>query len=139
MTSSCMLTPTDIASCVDSALTLAQLLEDEFTALKNQNLDQFEHLLSEKNLLLANLSRMSGIQSPQDADQLGPEWTPFRQQMQHCQQLHRRNEILIMRKLDAIQGALDSLQVQQPASNVEVYDRLGQVRRSKRLRAYTEA
>jgi hypothetical protein len=53
--------------------------------------------------------------------------------------MHRRNEILIMRKLDAIRGALESLNVNDPTSPVEVYDRLGQIKRLRRLRGFTEA
>jgi flagellar biosynthesis/type III secretory pathway chaperone len=52
--------------------------------------------------------------------------------MQHCRQLHQRNQILLMRKLDAIRGALDSLQMTDPTSSLEVYDRLGKVRRTRR-------
>jgi hypothetical protein len=53
--------------------------------------------------------------------------------------MHRRNEILIMRKLDAIRGALESINLQDPTSPVEVYDRLGQIKRIRRLRNFTEA
>jgi len=38
----------------------------------------------------------------------------------------------LIRKLDAIRGALDSLQVNDPTSSLEVYDRLGKVRRVRR-------
>jgi flagellar biosynthesis/type III secretory pathway chaperone len=59
--------------------------------------------------------------------------------MMACRDMHRRNEILIMRKLDAIRGALESLNVTDPTSPVEVYDRLGQIKRLRRLRGFTEA
>jgi hypothetical protein len=52
--------------------------------------------------------------------------------------MHRRNEILIMRKLDAIRGALESMNVQNPSSSVEIYDRLGQIKRIRRLRNFAE-
>lgn len=59
--------------------------------------------------------------------------------MQNCRQLHQRNEILLIRKLDAIRGALDSLQMSDPTSSLEVYDRLGKVRRARRSsRGYSE-
>jgi hypothetical protein len=32
--------------------------------------------------------------------------------MAHCRDMHRRNEVLIVRKIDAIRGALQSMQVQ---------------------------
>lgn len=118
---------------------LTDLLDEEFNALKEQNLDAFEELLEEKNHILADLSQLTGVRQPEDADRLGPEWTPFRQRMAICRDMHRRNEILILRKLDAIRGALESLNVNDPTSPVEVYDRLGQIKRLKRMRGYSEA
>jgi len=118
---------------------LEVLIEEEFDALKVQNLDLFEVLLNEKNLILAELSRLTGVKQPDDADKLGANWNAFRTRMMACRDLHRRNEILIMRKLDAIRGALESLNVTDPTSPVEIYDRLGQIKRLRRLRGFTEA
>jgi hypothetical protein len=53
--------------------------------------------------------------------------------------MHRRNEILIVRKLDAIRGTLQSMVIDDPASSVEVYDRLGKINRLKRRRGYSDA
>jgi flagellar biosynthesis/type III secretory pathway chaperone len=117
---------------------LEGLLEREFEALKMQDLDQFEILLSGKNQLLAELTRLTGVNQLADADKLGPHWNDFRTRMLSCRDMHRRNEILIMRKLDAIRGALESMNVQNAASSVEVYDRLGQIKRIRRLRNFTE-
>jgi len=117
---------------------LAALLEREFEALKVQDLDQFEILLSNKNHLLAELTRLTGVNQLTDADKLGAHWNDFRTRMLNCRDMHRRNEILIMRKLDAIRGALESLNVTDAASPVEVYDRLGQIKRIRRLRGFTE-
>ncbi len=117
---------------------LADLLEREFEALKVQDLDQFEILLSGKNHLLSELTRLTGVTQLADADKLGEHWNDFRTRMLACRDMHRRNEILIMRKLDAIRGALESLNVHEPASPVEVYDRLGQIKRIRRLRSFTE-
>ena len=113
---------------------LVDLLDEEFNALKEQDLDAFEELLNEKNHILADLTQLTGVRQPEDADRLGPEWTPFRDRMRVCRDMHRRNEILIMRKLDAIRGALESLNVNDPTSPVEVYDRLGQIKRLRRMR-----
>jgi flagellar biosynthesis/type III secretory pathway chaperone len=118
---------------------LVDLLDEEFNALKEQDLDAFEELLNEKNHILADLTQLTGVRQPEDADRLGPEWTPFRDRMRVCRDMHRRNEILIMRKLDAIRGALESLNVNDPTSPVEVYDRLGQIKRLRRMRGYSEA
>ena len=118
---------------------LVDLLDEEFNALKEQDLDAFEELLNEKNHILADLTQLTGVRQPEDADRLGPEWTPFRDRMRVCRDMHRRNEILILRKLDAIRGALESLNVNDPTSPVEVYDRLGQIKRLRRMRGYNEA
>jgi flagellar biosynthesis/type III secretory pathway chaperone len=118
---------------------LVDLLDEEFNALKEQDLDAFEELLNEKNHILADLTQLTGVRQPEDADRLGPEWTQFRNRMVTCRDMHRRNEILILRKLDAIRGALESLNVNDPTSPVEVYDRLGQIKRLRRMRGYSEA
>ena len=139
MTDHAVLDETDTLQQADTLVTqLADLLEREFEALKVQNLDQFEILLSGKNQLLADLTRLTGVTQLADADKLGAHWNNFRTRMLACRDMHRRNEILIMRKLDAIRGALESLNVNQSASPVEVYDRLGQIKRIRRLRGFTE-
>ena len=118
---------------------LEQLLEQEFDALKAQELDRFEALVQTKTDMLHQLGSITGIQDKADADQLDTRWDEFRAQMQNCRQLHQRNEILLIRKLDAIRGALDSLQMSDPTSSLEVYDRLGKVRRARRSsRGYSE-
>ena len=118
---------------------LEQLLEQEFEALKAQELDRFEALVQTKTDMLQQLGSITGIQDKADADQLDTSWDGFRAQMQNCRQLHQRNEILLIRKLDAIRGALDSLQMSDPTSSLEVYDRLGKVRRARRSsRGYSE-
>jgi hypothetical protein len=53
--------------------------------------------------------------------------------------MHRRNAMLIERKLEAIRGTLQSLQASVATSTVEVYDRLGKVARFTRGRGYQEA
>ena len=134
----------DQASSLEQALALVQTLDDmlelEFEQLKVQNLDAFEASQSTKNELLVELARLAGIQGPDSADALGPEWDAFKDHMAHCRDLHRRNEVLIGRKIDAIRGALQSLQVEDPASSVEIYDRLGKVSRGRRAgRGYSDA
>lgn len=139
MTDHALLDETGTLQLADTLVAqLADLLEREFEALKVQDLDQFEILLSGKNHLLSELSRLTGVTQLADADKLGSHWNDFRTRMLICRDMHRRNEILIMRKLDAIRGALESLNVHDPASPVEVYDRLGQIKRIRRLRSFTE-
>ena len=114
---------------------LVQLLALEFEALKSQDLDRFESLQPGKNDLLAQLSAL--CPSAEDLQNL-PEWEPLREKLIECRDLHRRNAVLIERKLDTIRGALHSLRVGDSGSPVEVYDRLGQVARFSRGRGYQE-
>jgi flagellar biosynthesis/type III secretory pathway chaperone len=106
-------------SALEQALALAQTLQDmleqEFEHLKVQNLDAFEASQASKNELLQQLAQLAGIDGPESADALGPEWDGFKEHMANCRDMHRRNEVLIVRKIDAIRGALQSLQVQDPA------------------------
>jgi flagellar biosynthesis/type III secretory pathway chaperone len=142
-----MTTPADDtqASSLEQALALAHTLEEmlevEFEHLKVQNLDAFEASQETKNQLLLQLAALAGIVGPNSADELGPEWDGFKEHMAHCRNMHRRNEVLIGRKIDAIRGALQSLQVQDPTSSVEIYDRLGKLSRVRRGsgRGYAEA
>ena len=132
------------ASPLEQALSLAKTLEEmlelEFEHLKVQDLDAFEASQASKNELLEELARLAGIHGPDSADQLGPEWDGFKDHMAHCRDLHRRNEVLIGRKIDAIRGALQSLQLEDPASSVEIYDRLGKLSRVRRGgRGYSDA
>lgn len=124
---------------------LKQLLEEEFEALRGRNLDIFEKLQSVKAALLSALAaaaeshqtRLS--QTTVDSKEL-LAWDQFRLAMLECRDLHRRNEILILRKRDAIEGALQALLGnREPTASVDVYDRLGRVNRSGRRNAFIQA
>ena len=69
--------------------TLRELLDMEFDALKAQDLDQFEVLLSQKNQLLSELTQITGVHQPQDADKLGVHWQDFRTRMLECREIGR--------------------------------------------------
>ena len=114
---------------------LVQLLALEFEALKSQDLDRFESLQAGKNDLLAELAGL--CPSAEDLQNL-PEWDALRELLIECRDMHRRNAVLIERKLDTIRGALHSLRAGDSGSPVEVYDRLGQVARFSRGRGYQD-
>ena len=115
---------------------LAQILAMEFEALQKQDLERFEQLQGRKTDLLAELARLC---PPADILQTEPQWQGLLAAMVECRDLHRRNAMLIERKLDAIRGTLQSLQSSVATSTVEVYDRLGQVARFSRNRGYQDA
>jgi flagellar biosynthesis/type III secretory pathway chaperone len=126
------------ASALAHGSALHDLLEQEFEALRVQELDRFEALQPEK---LRIFEALSGLVARNDEasflDQ--PEWIGFRDLISDCRDLHRRNEVLIRRKLDAIRGTLHTLNGADPTAPVEVYDRLGRMSRLRSGRGYEEA
>ena len=118
------------------AVELEEILGMEFEALQKQDLERFEQLQFRKTDLLAELA---GICPPSDILQSDPDWRGLLVAMTQCRDMHRRNAMLIERKLEAIRGTLQSLQASASTSTVEVYDRLGQVARFTRGRGYQEA
>jgi flagellar biosynthesis/type III secretory pathway chaperone len=115
---------------------LEQILEQEFQALQDQKLEAFEGLQPSKAGLLAELARLC---PPAEQLQSGSEWADLRESLLRGRDAHRRNAVLIERKLEAIRGALSSLQVGNPTASVEVYDRLGKVSRFNKGRGYQDA
>ena len=118
------------------ATQLTQMLELEFAALREQQLDEFERLQPVKTELLATLSALVPDVPTIEND---PEWQQWIDDMRQCRDLHRRNAVLMERKLESIRGALDSLRLPEATSSVEVYDRLGHVARFARGRGYSDA
>jgi flagellar biosynthesis/type III secretory pathway chaperone len=118
------------------AVELEEILGMEFEALQKQDLERFEQLQGRKTDLLAELT---GLCPPSQTLQSDPDWRGLLDSMTQCRDMHRRNAMLIERKLEAIRGTLQSLQASASTSTVEVYDRLGQVARFTRGRGYQEA
>jgi flagellar biosynthesis/type III secretory pathway chaperone len=137
---------------VQSLRKLERLLEREFVALKTQDLDDFDTIQQQKSPILRFFSESAFLASgttdnPADpANAPTPDTSPGLDQQpnardahsspltpeltelaRHCQTLHRRNEILINRKLEAVRGALLALQSPAHSREVEVYDRLGKL------------
>jgi flagellar biosynthesis/type III secretory pathway chaperone len=133
-----------LSGFIDFARSLAVLLDDEFEALKTQDLDHFERLQPAKVDLLKKISQVP----PPKAESVGnatatsggvnADWESFQQLVRECRDRHQRNAILIQRKLDAIRSALRTLQGADATSSVEVYDRLGRLAGNKRRSSYTD-
>ena len=129
-----MTEPTDQAN--ELARQLFEILELEFDTLRVQDLDKFESLQPIKNELLVELTRLA---PPAHEVQTLPQWQGFRETMISCRDSHRRNAVLMERKLEAIRGTLQSLRLEDPSSSVEVYDRLGHISRFSRNTGYSDA
>jgi flagellar biosynthesis/type III secretory pathway chaperone len=127
----------ELVAALEHGLVLQQILLKEFDALREQNLDIFEALQPEKTHIFDALIRLTGVGT--EANHLEePEWDTFKNLIADCRDMHRRNEILISRKLDAIRGTLQTLNGGETTASVEVYDRLGRMARSRAGRGYEE-
>ena len=116
---------------------LLELLEQEFEALKAQDLNSLELLQEKKTPLLHYLSSES-IKNVSSGNQ-SKEWMPFRNLMAQCKESHRRNEILVTRRLESIKSALNTLTGQNKEEELEMYDRLGKISQKKNSKGILEA
>ena len=130
-------TSPELLAALEHGLSLHQLLENEFEALRVQDLDTFESLQDTKLAIFQTLHTLTGVDT-EDSRLDEPEWDTFKNLIKDCRDLHRRNEILISRKLDAIRGTLQTLRGSDPTASVEVYDRLGRLSRGRGGRGYEE-
>lgn len=128
----------ELASAMAHGQLLLQMLEKEFDALRVQDLDRFESLQPEKLRIFEVLAALSGVGTSGSRLE-EPGWDAFRELIANCRDLHRRNEVLISRKLDAIRGTLHTLRGADPTAPVEIYDRLGRIARLRGGRGYEEA
>ncbi len=105
---------------------LAELLEQEFQALKQRDLAAFESLQPQKNEELENLSRLA-----QWCSQMQPvpaAWQGLRESLVQRREDHLRNIQLLQRQLEAVRGALQALQGES-ATPTDLYDRSGHLAR----------
>lgn len=131
-----------LAHLRQSAQRLQTLLDDEFSVLKNQDLEAFEGLQAEKIQLIQSLADVfqAGSADPNaSTDQLAQHLSATRTEladvidiMRECKQLHQRNELFILRKLDAIKGALATLRSEAQGGQLELYDKLGKTKSGRR-------
>ena len=127
----------ELVSALEYGRLLHDILEKEFEVLRVQDLDTFEGLQAEKLTIFKHLHQLTAAGTPESRVD-HPEWNGFRGLMADCRDLHRRNEVLINRKLDAIRSTLHTLRGSDPTASVEVYDRLGRVSRMRGGRGYEE-
>jgi flagellar biosynthesis/type III secretory pathway chaperone len=135
-----------VSQSLHKANALKTVLEKEFSALKDQDLTQFEKLQTQKLDILAFLSQQDFLEQIKTyagdqtatANQLAV-WDEIIGLIGQCKELHRRNEILINSKLESIRSALKTIQSPDPLSSVEVYDRLGQIRPGRSGKPLSEA
>lgn len=126
-----------LSQTLHKANALKSVLDSEFIALKAQDLTTFEALQAQKLEILTFLSSddmlervKSYTENNQDNDSATNLllWDEVMTLIGQCRDLHRRNEVLISRKLESIRGALQTIQSPDAFNSVEVYDRLGKIR-----------
>jgi flagellar biosynthesis/type III secretory pathway chaperone len=117
---------------------LFELLEQEFEALKAQDLNSLE-LLQERKTSLLNYLSSESIKKNVLSGNPSKEWIPFKTLMIQCKESHRRNEILVTRRLDSIKSALNTLTGQNKEEELEMYDRLGKISQKKNSKGILEA
>ena len=102
-----MMASADIATAAAQAERLAAILDEEFAALRAQDMDAFEALQDRKQSTLEALSALAEVHGQTWAD--APEWAPVLAQLQSCHESHRRNETILRRQLDVVRMALAAL------------------------------
>jgi len=134
-----------IAAGCEHARRLGSLLEDEFKALGAQDLPGFESLQASKEQTLAALADLvqgltAAVGVPHAPAGLADasQWDDFQLLISNCREAHRRNDILIRARLEAIRSTIRVLQSSESSSSVEVYDRLGKMSGYRRGRGYEE-
>jgi flagellar biosynthesis/type III secretory pathway chaperone len=121
-----------------AAKKIQDILESEFDALKKQDLEEFDSL-QEKKASLINFVASLNV-PPYKKDDSSDMWLPLREIILECKNLHRRNEILITRKLDSIRAALNTLSGEnENSTSVEMYDRLGKIAQKRNKKGFLEA
>ncbi len=116
--------------------TLEKILEQEFSALKQQDMDAFDRLQPRKTAIMEMLGAdgiIDSIQTKTSEESHPPqeEVSSIKVLVDRCHELHRRNEILINRKLEAVKGALASLRAGATTDEVEVYTKAGSLSKPK--------
>lgn len=137
-----------LSQTLHKANALKALLDSEFSALKEQDLVTFESLQAQKLEILTFLSSedmlervKSYTENNEDTDSATNLllWDEIMTLIGQCRDLHRRNEVLISRKLESIRGALQTIQSPDAFNSVEVYDRLGKIRPNRSRQSMGDA
>lgn len=115
----------------DLTKNISNILDKEFDFLKSQKIDNFIAIQEQKEKLLADLSqKIIDFNLSTSLIKNQPQFDEFFANIQDCQTAQKRNSILVSRKIDAIRGALNSLESKNNNST-ELYNKLGKIKNSK--------
>lgn len=115
----------------DLTKNISNILDKEFEFLKGQNIDDFLAIQDRKEKLLADLSqKIIDFDLSASLVKNQPQFDQFFVNIQDCQKAQKRNSILVSRKIDAIRGALNTLESKNNNST-DLYNKLGKIKNSK--------
>ena len=107
---------------------LAAVLEKEFSALVEKNLDLLESLQGQKVELLAQIEQAwQGFDSEAIDDQSA--LAGVRTLMADCKDKHIRNDLLLRRQMETVKHLLATLTNQSAERFGDVYNKLGRIKR----------
>ena len=110
---------------------LHKLLELEFEALKSQKLSEIESIQEKKVPILEYLNSDS-IKANVKETSGEADWESFKSIISECKNAHRRNEILVNRRIESIKSALNTLTGENKDDELEMYDKLGKLAQKKK-------
>ena len=107
---------------------LSAVLEKEFSALVEKNLDLLESLQSQKVALLTEIEQTwQGFNTETVADQTALD--AVRALMADCKDKHIRNDLLLRRQMETVKTLLATLTSQSAERFGDVYNKLGRIKR----------
>ena len=113
---------------------LLEILEAEFKLLQTDNLDGFETLQAEKQVIVEALSEKltpADIDDDYNAADGDSDDSNVKPMLAMCRDYHIRNGILLEKKIEANKNALNILRSSRHSEEVETYDKLGKLRNLK--------
>lgn len=115
---------------------LQALLDAEFCALRDQDLDLLDRLVLNKESIIGELGEQSlesviaeasRTANAASGTELQAQWQALTVLASNCRDLQKRNEILIDRKLSVVRTALSSLVAPTTPESVQTYTRQGKL------------
>lgn len=130
-----MLDPTLTRETFKKIESLCLLLDDEVGVIESGDMVKFEEILSAKETLLADISRMAAplldTRGSDKVEQLPEEIALIHDKLAEAKTLHLRNARIVDRKIESTKAALEILKSGATKDAEATYDRMGQIRTGK--------
>ncbi len=112
---------------------LEEVLQQEFSVLKNQDIDSFDALHLRKEAIIARISGvnleacMAILRDDNVPMEVKSSWSSVEELGAHCRELQKRNEVLIDKKLSVVTEALNALRYPHGESPQNFYSPKGKL------------